>query len=113
MLRVALLLLLGCLASSPAFAFYCGTKLIHEGQTRGEVRAKCGEPAEIEVRSILRRPVSWIGGTPVFVGSDFVEIPVEFWTYNFGPNKLMRRLRFEGGDLVEIETLEHGYIPYR
>jgi hypothetical protein len=113
MSRFAALLLLFFMASTPAFAFHCGGKLVHEGDTRGQVRSKCGEPSEIEVRSILRRPVAWVGGSPVFVGSDFVEIPVEFWTYNFGPNKLMRRLRFEGGTLVEIETLTHGYIETR
>lgn len=113
MSRLLALLLLSLMASAPAFAFHCGSKLVHEGDTRGQVRAKCGEPAEVEVRSILRRPVSWVGGTPIFAGTDFVEIPVEFWIYNFGPNKLMRRLRFEGGELVEIETLGHGYLPYR
>jgi hypothetical protein len=34
---------------------------------------------------------------------------VEYWTYNLGPNKLMRRLRLEDGVVTEIETLGHGY----
>jgi len=38
-----------------------------------------------------------------------VEIPVDVWVYNLGPNKLMRRLRFEDGKLVDIETLGYGY----
>jgi Protein of unknown function (DUF2845) len=29
--------------------------------------------------------------------------------YNLGPSKLMRRLRFEDGKLVDIETLGYGY----
>jgi hypothetical protein len=101
---------IGLAASGPAWSFHCGTKLVHEGDTRAEVRAKCGEPADVEVRSILRRPVIWLRGRPFFAGTDFVEIPVETWLYNLGPNKLMRRLRFEDGVLVEIETLGHGYI---
>jgi hypothetical protein len=36
-------------------------------------------------------------------------VPVENWIYNLGPNKLMRRLRFEGGIVAEIETLGYGY----
>jgi hypothetical protein len=31
------------------------------------------------------------------------------WTYNLGPSKLMVRLRFEDGLLVDVETLSHGY----
>ena len=42
-------------------------------------------------------------------GEDFIEIPVESWIYNFGPNKLMRRVIFEGGIVTEIETLGYGY----
>jgi hypothetical protein len=37
------------------------------------------------------------------------EVSVEFWTYNFGPHKLMYRLRFEDGLLVDVETLGHGF----
>ena len=38
-----------------------------------------------------------------------MEVPVELWTYNFGPYKLMRRIRFVDGLVDEIETLSHGY----
>ena len=111
MLRFIALLLLSAFMSAPALAFHCGTKLVHEGDTAGAVRAKCGEPSEINVRSILRRPLIWIRGRPVFASTEFVEVPIETWVYNFGPNKLMRRLRFEDGQLVEIETLGYGYLP--
>ena len=30
--------------------------------------------------------------------------------YNFGPRKLMRVLRFEGGYLVDIKTAGYGYL---
>ena len=112
MKRTAALLVLGFLACSPAFAdtFRCGTKLVGEGDSRAEVATKCGEPTDIvEQRSIIRRPVIWGYGRPMFVGEDFIEVPVEVWLYNLGPNKLMRRLRFEGGYVVEIETLGYGY----
>ena len=108
--RLAAVLLLGLLASSPAFAFRCGSKIITEGATRSEVLAKCGEPADmVTQRSVLRRPVIWTHGRPYYIGEDFIEVPVESWVYNLGPNKLMRRLRFEGGVVTEIETLGYGY----
>jgi uncharacterized protein DUF2845 len=112
MKRGAAILLLGLLATSPAFAdgFRCGTKLVLEGAPRSEVAAKCGEPTEvITMRSVFRRPVIWTSGRPYFIGEDYIEVPVESWLYNLGPNKLMRRIRFEGGVVTEIETLGYGY----
>ena len=99
------------LASSPAYAFRCGNKLVLEGDTRSEVRQKCGEPIEVTRTSILRRPVYWFHGRPIEVSSDLVEVPVEMWLYNLGPSKLMQRLRFEDGELIEIESLGYGFIP--
>jgi hypothetical protein len=88
----------------------CGTKIIDEGVTRSEVAAKCGEPAEVvTLRSVFRRPVLWTNGRPYFIGENYIEVPIEAWIYNFGPNKLMRRVVFEAGLVVEIETLGYGY----
>ena len=107
--------LLSCAAAFAAAAptradgFRCGTRLVVEGTTRGEVVARCGEPTDVERRSILRRPVLWRHGRPYFLSDDLVEVPVETWTYNLGPNKLMRRLRLEDGLVVEIDTLGYGY----
>jgi hypothetical protein len=111
MKRAAAVLVLGLLACSPAFAFRCGNKLVSEGDTRAQVVAKCGEPTDIvNMASVFRRPVVYgYGGRPYYVGDNFIEVPVESWVYNLGPNKLMRRLRFEGGLVTEIETLGYGY----
>ena len=104
-------MVLGILAVSPAFAsMRCGSKIIDDGASRSEVAAKCGDPEEvISLRSVFRRPVIWSYGRPYFVGENFIEIPVESWIYNFGPNKLMRRVIFEGGYVTEIETLGYGF----
>src|SRR3954462_1550792 len=109
--RAALILGLGLLAAAPSFAAVrCGSKLVSEGAPRWEVAAKCGEPTEVVTqKSVFRRPVIWTNGRPYFIGEDFIEVPVEAWVYNLGPNKLMRRLRFEGGVLTEIESLGYGY----
>jgi len=96
--------------AAPAHAFRCGNSLVSEGDTRSEVLAICGEPAEVEARrTILRRPHIWIDGRYYTLGDTYVEIPVDIWIYNLGPRRLMRRLRFEDGRLVEIETLGYGY----
>ena len=112
MKRAFAAMVVGLLVTSAAFAdgFRCGTKLVTEGASRSEVAAKCGEPTDVvNARSVFRRPVIWGYGRPYYVGEDFIEVPVEVWTYNLGPNKLMRQLRFEGGVVVDIDTLGYGY----
>jgi hypothetical protein len=95
-------------------ALRCGSHLVSEGDSRSEVVAKCGEPTEINQKSaILRQPTVWVGGRRLIVGNGLVEIPIEVWIYNLGPNKLMRRLRFEDGVLVDIDTMGYGYYEER
>lgn len=102
-------LLVITLAATPAHAFRCGSRLVTEGDSRAAVRAKCGEPADVDRRSTWRQPVVWLHGRPYQLGNDLIEIPIETWVYNLGPSKLMRRLRFEDGVVVAIETLGYGY----
>jgi hypothetical protein len=37
------------------------------------------------------------------------EVALTEYVYNFGPRKFMRRLVFEGGVLIKIETIGYGY----
>jgi hypothetical protein len=94
-----------------ADALRCGNRLLREGDTRAEVRSFCGEPVDVQTRYILRRAYARSG----FAYNDSaVEVPVETWTFNFGPYKLMRRVRFVDGLIEEIETLGYGYRePYK
>lgn len=100
------------LATSKASAddsFRCGTKLVVEGETKAQVQSKCGDPDDTETRTILRRPIVWVHGRPLYVGDGMLEVPVETWTYNLGPYKFMRLVRFIDGRVDEIETLGYGY----
>lgn len=103
------LLSLGPAMSAMADGMSCGSGLVHDGDDQAKALRLCGEPAKVEKRFILRRPQVWVGGRLVYVGHDEVEVPVEIWTYNFGPNKLMRRLKIVDGVIEEIETLGYGY----
>jgi hypothetical protein len=104
-----LLLVAALAAGGPAAAdsMRCGSKLMTDGDPSDKVLAYCGEPASIERREILRGYGYHRG---VAVHSAY-EVSVEMWTYNFGPHKLMYRLRFEDGLLVDVDTLSHGYHP--
>ena len=105
------LLAVVALASPAATAdsMRCGSKLIRDGDPRDAVVAKCGQPSDVQTRTVLRRPYYDFDGRIVYYGDGLVEVPVEIWTYNFGPYKLMRRVRIVDGLVDEIETLGYGY----
>ena len=102
-------LLLTLALPAAADGMRCGSKLMTTGDPRSKVRQFCGEPTDIQTRSILRRPTFNFGGRTLSYGDGYVEIPVEIWTYNFGPYKLMREIRFVDGRIENIETLGYGY----
>jgi Protein of unknown function (DUF2845) len=107
----AALLLAGTIfaGSAAADSFRCGTKLVTDGDSTDKVAALCGPPTDVQRREVLQRPVRWYRGRPYYTSFEPVLIPIEYWTYNLGPAKLMRRLKFEDGLLVDVETLGHGY----
>jgi hypothetical protein len=85
----------------------CGSKLVSEGDSIDKVQQYCGEPTATKRTWITRQPRFEYGGQEIpFEGSE--DVPVDLWTYDFGPNKLMRRIRFVAGKVESIETLEHG-----
>jgi hypothetical protein len=84
----------------------CGSRIITRGSTVAELTAFCGDPAQVTKTS------SFVGAVR---GADGVdngatgEIAVEIWTYNFGPDQLMERVRIENGVVVQIDSLGYGY----
>jgi Protein of unknown function (DUF2845) len=91
----------------------CGSKLVSEGDAKDKVRALCGEPTDIALRGMMRRSPSYrYGSWPYeheYYGPGWEDLPVEIWTYNLGSHKLVRKLRFVGDQLEEIETAGYGY----
>jgi hypothetical protein len=114
---VAAALLALALASTPAHAFRCGSKIVARDMHEAQVRRACGAPTTMRhigraLRNINVPIRSHHGGwtTERFPGYGFAqEVIVTEYVYNFGPRKLMRRLVFEGGVLVSIESLGYGY----
>lgn len=85
----------------------CGSQLISDGDSTDKVLALCGEPAERRRTWITRQPRFEFGGRDIpFPGSE--DVPVDVWTYDFGPSRLMRRVRMIAGKVESIETLGHG-----
>jgi len=102
------------LLSDLAYAFKCGSNLVTEGDRKIDVLKICGEPALVDKRLdyIDRTGVSaeFHGDPSVTIdNARYKPVHIEEWTYNLGPRRLMRLLRFEEGVLEKIETLGYGY----
>lgn len=114
------LIVAAMLATSPAHAFRCKSKLVKDGMHEQQVIAICGQPTTQRLLGYAVRSFDY-GWRHVSAGSLrqryypgyaqlSEEVIVTEYVYNFGPRKLMRRLVFEGGVLVRIETIGYGYI---
>ena len=105
-------LLLAALFCLPGLAsaqtFRCSDRIISTGATRAEVAALCGDPAQVEHKTIYNNVSAGLGQSAVVAGST-VETQLELWIYNFGPDKLMQRVRFEDGIVTGIESMGYGY----
>jgi hypothetical protein len=120
-LPTLLLAALALLVAGPAEAFRCGSRLVSRGDPQAKVRNFCGDPAGMQERIIYRSgrtraPITselppGVGDRNEVVAYDrsLVEVVVEEWTYNLGPRKLMRLVRFENGFVTEVKTLGYGY----
>jgi len=105
--------------SLPAHAFRCGSKIVRVDMHEQEVIKVCGEPTSIRYigRALKNYDVPITrhrapGITERYYpgwGTYVQEVVITEYVYNFGPRKLMRRLLFEGGILVSIETIGYGY----
>ena len=96
-------LLLSLLSLAPAApaqqeAFRCRGHLVETGDRTFEVRRRCGAPDFAD-----RYPEAEIPGVG-FVGD------IRDWYYNPGPSGLLRRLRFQDGELVDIGVLGKGFV---
>lgn len=83
--------------------FGCERSIVSSGETKMEVRMKCGEPTSIDIigEELLERK------TPDL--EDRIFATIEEWTYNLGPNRFIRIYRFNNGRLAQIETGGYGH----
>lgn len=76
----------------------CGARLVEEEDFAAEVLAACGEPS-------FRDPFAVHGRN----GGLFVDS--EVWTYDFGPQQLLRLVTLRNGRVRQIETDGYGFPP--
>lgn len=111
-----------CLMLSPAVqaddTLRCGYKLVQAGNTMYDVRSICGVPdwvdQHVESRAVSRPAVvpcrtgRGYGSCTVLL-QDAVQVPVEVWTYDFGPMQFIEYLTFEQGRLVHVQSGPYGH----
>jgi hypothetical protein len=93
-----------------AEALRCENRLVSSGDSPVEVLEKCGPPTwqqfreeEIEIFEPF-----FVDGKRVLVARR-ITVPVEVWTYNFGPHALIYVLTFRKDRIVDIRTRGYGY----
>ena len=105
-------LMAAILACVPALAMgqslRCDDKIISEGTPLAKVVALCGNPVQTDRKSVYYHPNESRGYRGNSLTAD-IEVQVEVWIYNFGPDRLMQRIRFEDGRVVRIESIGYGY----
>jgi hypothetical protein len=83
-----------------------------------EVRNKCGEPdfvtQRIEKRVVRRTVKVRRGPVEEWVTEEVeVEVPLDEWTYDFGPYAFLRFATFENSRLVSVSTGDYGHKSAR
>lgn len=116
---VSVSILLGALllGSESAWALRCGSRLIQEGMHEARVIELCGDPVSTRQVGYVLRPyiirqsvgISVLQGSRHVYGGYHQELNVTEMLFNFGPHKLMRLIRFEGGRLTDIRTAGYGH----
>jgi hypothetical protein len=101
---------LALLCWAPALAvsqtLQCSNKIISEGSTRWELSSLCGDPTQVEHKTIYNN----VSATaPTVVAGTTTEVHLEMWIYNFGPTRLMQRIWLEDGVVVRIESMGYGF----
>lgn len=92
------ILLAGCVFSVHGDdTLRCGQQLMGLGDRQFEVQKACGEP---DIKVVLNSVLT--------VNYGFIPYDEE-WQYNFGPQQLMRFVRFRNGTLSSVQTGSHGF----
>jgi hypothetical protein len=97
--------------AASAESMRCKDRLVSIGQRAYDVSSLCGPPDDVQqhverrfVRRRVRVPCSQYGWCDTAI-----EVPVEVWTYDFGPQRLLQYVTLEQGVVVRIESGKYGH----
>lgn len=95
-------MLAALVATQPAWAFKCGSRLVREGDRIFEVLEKCGPPIYASRHTEYRDTRFFQYG---YTFGEIVPVEIEEWLYDFGRRRFVQRLLFENGVLVNVQSL--------
>ena len=112
----ALALSLFALSEAHADGMRCGTKLVSTGDSPYEVESRCGTPNDKQRRVEMRTERAWISAPCAApnqtncgrVLERTVEVTIDEWIYDFGPERLVQRLTFLQGRLDTVVSGSYG-----
>jgi hypothetical protein len=85
----------------------CDPAVLAEGKLTLEILSRCGEPAVKDEWEEEVAVVRQVDGQAVL--ADAVYRVIAVWTYDFGPNTLVRFVRIEDGKVTRVDTGSYGY----
>jgi hypothetical protein len=99
------------LAPSLLFAesIRCGSQLILKGSTSADLLEYCGKPTQVTRNGTVNGLTGNTYTAGGIISQETGDFEVETWTYDFGPNQLMQRVRIENGIVVQIDSLGYGH----
>jgi hypothetical protein len=93
----------------------CGNRLVSKGGSTYEVRSRCGEPDDatrrVETRTERRRvrvPCGRGQARCDRAQEVTVDVVIDEWVYDFGPQTFVRYLTFVDGRLFRVDTGSYG-----
>ena len=104
-----LVLAAASLAPAPALAdsLRCQGGLVSVGDTKLDLLGKCGRPTLAEQRTVERGGAVLVGRQGTL--DQVAAVPVETWTYNFGPRQFVQFVTLEAGRITAVERGSYGY----
>ena len=106
-------LALSLLGASTAAAMTCQNRLVRPGDPASRLSSLCGEPTQIVRRTVVRTRAVHRQLPNGAIISDTVtfDVPIEEWTYDIGPRRLIRVVVIENGVVSAIQTGGYGTSP--
>lgn len=101
-------------AHASAEQLSCKDRLVKLGSSQYDVSALCGPPDGMQQRSEMRPVrrqvrVPCAAGMCLTVIDDAVQVLVEEWVYDFGTQRFLQYLTFEGGTLIRVKAGGYGH----
>ena len=103
-------------STAAANGMRCDNRLVQPGDSTYDVKTLCGPPDDAQqrteqrrVRHAVTRECAAPGGRCSVLVEEVIDIVIDEWTYDFGPQRFLQYLTFEQGKLVLVRSGGYGH----